>query len=129
MASVNKVCPRCERIFSRTVKQINAVIKRSGTWTCQACAASQRNKAKAKEIGATRIHNITGYVLEKTKVGWERQHVLIIERDIGRKLHVGEVVHHINGIKTDNTIENLLLMTHGEHSALHNRERAGICHL
>ena len=129
MASVNKVCPECGGEFVRTVKQINEVIRRSGKWTCKPCAMVKTNKARSKEIGSTRIHNRTGYVLEKTELGWERQHVLVIERSIGRKLVGDEVVHHINGSKTDNALENLMLMTHGEHSALHNSQRNnhGLC--
>ena len=34
-------------------------------------------------------------------------------------------VHHVDGNQRNNNIENLLLMTHSEHVAHHNRERAG----
>jgi len=33
----------------------------------------------------------------------------------------GWVVHHVNGDKTDNHIENLACMSHGEHTGLHNQ--------
>lgn len=42
-----------------------------------------------------------------------------MEDYIGRKLNKDEVVHHINEDKLDNRIENLQLMTRGEHSKLH----------
>lgn len=45
----------------------------------------------------------------------------IVEAAIGRKLRRGEVIHHINGDRTDNRLENLQIMTNSEHSRLHHR--------
>ncbi len=55
--------------------------------------------------------------------GRVKEHILIMEDLIGRRLEDGEVVHHIDWNKLNNLPSNLRLMTKEEHHKLHYQER------
>lgn len=52
--------------------------------------------------------------------GAVRRSVLVMEEYLGRVLLPGEEVHHINGMLTDDRIENLELLTRKEHQTKYN---------
>ena len=56
------------------------------------------------------------------KNGYIYHHRIVMENHIGRILTTNEVVHHINGNKKDNRIENLELMTNSEHVKHHSKK-------
>ena len=56
-----------------------------------------------------------------TKNGYILEHRYIIEQHLGRLLSPNEVVHHKDGNKKNNNIDNLEIMSNSEHSKFHNR--------
>jgi len=93
-----------------------------------------RGRLREKGIETDRYHcgftaKETGYIYvhmpehpAANKRGYIPEHTIIMEKAIGRRLNANEVVHHINGIKNDNSLSNLKLMTEYQHKSLHSKK-------
>lgn len=95
-------CNNCDKIIYR--KQ-NELRKRSHHFCSKSCADSFCRRSGNTDYYVKRSNN--------------REHRVIMEQHLGRKLSRNEIVHHINGDKWDNRIDNLQLMTQSEHAKLH----------
>jgi hypothetical protein len=57
------------------------------------------------------------------------EHRLVMAKKLGRPLRPDEVVHHVNGVKTDNRPENLMVMDDADHHRTHADEKLLIIRL
>jgi hypothetical protein len=53
--------------------------------------------------------------------GYVMEHILVWEAESGTKLPANCCIHHLNGIKNDNRIENLSVMLHTAHTVHHHK--------
>src|SRR5574337_756802 len=56
-------------------------------------------------------------------VGVIEEHRFIVEKYLGRKLEYNEIVHHKNGDKHDNRLENLEVISRSERAKMHGRDK------
>ena len=131
----------CARHSNVSPSVVRYWLKRLGIKCRTISQAKQGQKPAAHTIQASvaarRKHQIpgrdpVGYKLRadgyidiwiSEKQSYTREHRLVMEMHLGRKLCRNEDVHHINGMRADNRLENLKLCTRSDHLKEHYKER------
>ena len=86
---------------------------------CRSCQFKYNHPRETGEWGLT----ASGYLEKQINGVKYYQHRYVMEQHLGRPLSKDEVVHHINGDRIDNRLENLELTTQHEHGKHHAAER------
>ena len=99
-------------------RKISAATREKMTPIWKKVGESQRKYRKKHSGGYILVYvpehpmaDRTGYVLE---------HRVVVESLLGRYLSSNEIVHHVNGDKSDNRIDNLEVVSRATHARIHN---------
>jgi len=117
-------CRNCQKEFHFKTSQLKKY-KGGGQFCCRDCHyLFYRNHHEDHPLFKPIKSDAVGYRLVRVpgKTVAVREHRHIMEKILGRKLREDEHIHHINGQKEDNRIENLVVLKKIEHHRQHGND-------
>jgi len=114
--STNKTCSDCGKLISKAAKKCRSCSRTGKSWSWSENSKKNIRMEKNSQWKGGRSVTDKGYVriylpehINATGRGYVYEHRLIMEKHLDRYLDRKEIVHHIDGNKQNNKLENLML--------------------
>lgn len=128
-------CSECgDKTFKRDHHLMKGLKDGSFTGQCTKCYRSAKRRSQLKgdgryvdKDGYVKRHRLT-FTVDEWEIlknmdnhGYILEHRAVVALAIGRPLKPNEVVHHKNGVKDQNEIDNLMIVPHEDHGKFHSQ--------
>jgi hypothetical protein len=123
MVNGQEVCPRCgatENLVTYKYAKFRGY--------CKHCMDHLKRLTTKNIKGSRSISSYDNYVYLAGSQYWDHprynhhgiaEHIVVMEKHLGRYVNRWEEVHHINHDRSDNRLDNLKLLSRSEHKAIH----------
>lgn len=118
MAKIKKICKFCKSIF-----YVHPYRKDDAKYCSRKCGSSDKTGSKHNAWKNGKNLMTHGYIRIRINKKYVYEHRYIMEKYLERPLKRNEIIHHIDGDKTNNNINNLKLMTKNKHDAMEANKR------
>lgn len=136
------ICPNCGKEFDNKTNCDGLRVFYEKKYCSMSCASKGRPKHHYVLVDGKRVKKEgqlkegqkrirpQGYIDVYTRGCFRPEHRIVFEKHLGRKLIKGEVIHHRDGNKQNNKIENLQLLSNVNHCfAVETKHSEDICKL